>query len=101
MAASAMAASAMAPFWSVVIRDNLPITSAGPWPFWTSWIRLQSRRHRKVTQAPELTGTSTPYRRPRRFEAGAGNRDPRHAAGVRVHRLLRHLLGRKPPADEV
>ena len=63
--------------------------------------RLQSGWHRKVTQASELTGTSTPDRRPRRCEAGAGDRDPRHAAGVRVHRLLRHLLGRKHPADEV
>jgi ribosome-associated protein len=30
-----MAASAIAPFWSVVIEVNIASASAGPWPVWT------------------------------------------------------------------
>src|SRR5262245_26231128 len=95
-----MHASAIAPFRSVVISANVATASAGPCPFETARPRATLWAGRtKDQRTTDFTRTSTPNRRPRRGEAGAGHRHPRHAAGVRVHRLLRHLLRPELAAD--
>src|SRR6188472_636704 len=84
------------------MQDNLAAASAGPRPFETPATRATlSAERAKDERTTDFTGTSTPNRRSRRGEAGAGHRDPRHAAGVRVHRLLRRLLGPERATDEV
>ena len=51
-------------------------------------------RHR-----PDISRTRTPHRRSLRGEAGDGRDDPRHASGVRLHRLLRARDGQERAAD--
>src|SRR5262245_38564843 len=95
-----MHASAIAPFRSVVISANVAIASAEPCPFETARPRATLWPGRtKDPRTTDFTRTSTPNRRPRRGEAGAGHRHPRHAAGVRLHRLLRRLLRAELAAD--
>ena len=61
--------------------------------------RLDWRRH-EPERLTDTTRASTPHRRARPGEAGQGRRHPGHDAGVHVHRLLRHLHGPEPAADE-
>ncbi len=49
----------------------------------------------------EFSRTGTPDRGHRPGQARGGRRHPRHAAGLRLHRLLRRGLRPQPAADEV
>ena len=62
---------------------------------------LYRRRRRGKLKALELSRTGPPHRRHRPGQAGGGRRDPRHAAGVHLHRLLRRLLRPQPAPGEV
>jgi ribosome-associated protein len=52
IASAAMHASAMAPFWSVVMQDNLAIASAGPCPLGTPAERATLREDEQRTNEP-------------------------------------------------
>ena len=49
---------------------------------------------------PDIARNRTPHRLTLRGEAGDRRGDPRHAVGVRLHRLLRHRDGQQRAADE-